>query len=164
MARLEKYIAQWRVIEHHFNIDGDEVRTAKGTEEIAWVLGKRAIQRTYTTGIDSPDFRAIGMLTWDDVAKKYRGVWFDNLTTVGPTITQAEWNEGDQTMVYTLESLSKDLSRVRHRVIERFLDAENRVATTYLLRGDKTIKRLEVQYQTVIPCPPAIRTIDEFHE
>ena len=52
---------------------------------------------------------------------------------------------------------------MRHRVVERFIDKENRVATTYLLRGDEAIKRMEVQYQTVIPCPPAVRMIDELH-
>jgi hypothetical protein len=76
---------------------------------------------------------------------------------------ESEWNEGDQTMVYTVDSLAKDGSTVRHRVIERFLDDENREAVTYLLKGSEVIKRLEVQYQRTTPCPGRMRLIDELN-
>ncbi len=163
LARLEKYVTEWLVREHHFNARGEQIATVKGKEEIIWILGKRAIQRTYTTSTDSTSYRAIGTLTWNDVTKKYQGIWLDTVSATGPTKVESEWNEGDQTMVYTVDSLAKDGSTVRHRVIERFLDDENREAITYLLKGSEVIKRLEVQYQRTIPCPGRMRLIDELN-
>ena len=162
VLRLERYVTDWLVREHHFNLKGEQIATVKGNEEIVWILGKRAIQRTYTTKTDSTSYRAIGTLTWNDVTKKYQGVWIDNVSTTGPTTVEAEWNEKDQTMIYTVDSLAKNGSTVRHRVLERFLDDDNREAVTYLLRGSEVIKRLEVQYQRTIPCPGrGVRRIDE---
>lgn len=164
LAKLERYVTEWKVREHHFNTRGEQIATVMGTEEIIWILGKRAIQRTYTTTSDSTSFRAIGTLTWNDVTKQYQGIWIDNVSTTGPATVEGKWNEGDQTMVYTIDSLAADGSTVRHRVVERFLDEDNREAVTYRLAGSSVIKMLEVQYQRTIPCPGRhIRVIDELN-
>ena len=164
LARLKMYVAEWRVMEHHFNARGEETSTVKGTETTVWILGKRAIQRTYVSGNDSPYFRAIGTLTWNGVEKKYHGVWFDNASTTGPTVAKGEWHEGDRTMIYTLDSLAEDGSTLRHKVVERFFDDDRRIATTYLIKGAELVKRLEVEYKRTIPCPGRrMRVLDEIN-
>lgn len=159
LARLEMFIGPWRVTETHFSRRGEVVATAKGTEEITWILDRCAIRRVYQSDSGTNVYRAIGTLTFNDIEGKYQGVWFDNASRGGPTTVKGEWDEGTLTMVFTLESLATDGSVVRHKVVERFVDEKRRVATTYLLKGTEIIKRTEVQYQRAIPCPAGVRRI-----
>ena len=159
LARLELVIGPWRVTETHFNTGGDVVATVKGTEEITWILDRHAIRRVYTTTSDSTVFRAIGTLTWNDLERKYHGVWFDNVSAAGPAITRGEWTDATRTVVFILESLGKDGSTLRYKVVERFLDEERRAATTYLIKGTEMAKRMEVQYERAVPCPARVRPI-----
>lgn len=159
LARLEMFIGPWRVTETHFNRQGDVVAMVKGTEDITWILDRCAIRRFYQSDSDANVYRAIGMLTWNEVEGKYQGVWFDNASSGGPTTAKGDWDEGRRTMVFTLESLGTDGSVVKHKVVERFVDEKLRVATTYLLKGTEIVKRTEVQYQRAIPCPAGVRRI-----
>lgn len=153
LARLDAFIGPWLVTEHHFNADGKLVGTVAGTEEITWVLEGRAIQRRYRTANESRRYEALGTLTWNAVAKRYEGVWFDNVSTGGPTVVSGEWNDDDRAMVFLLTSTRPDGSEAKHKVVERFVDEERRVATTYQLSGDDIVKRLEVEYKRTVPCP-----------
>lgn len=159
LATLDLFVGSWRVIENHFNTRGERVATVKGSEEIAWVLDNRAIQRTYTTTASASVFRAIGLLTWNESGKKFQGTWFDNNSTTGPTAVRGEWLPGSRTMEFTIESRDKSGSPVQYKVVERLLGLERRVATTYLVQGGKVIKRMEVEYERTIPCPDRIRVI-----
>lgn len=159
LATLDLFVGSWRVIENHFNTRGERVATVKGSEEIAWVLDHRAIQRTYTTTASAGVFRAIGLLTWNESGKKFQGTWFDNSSTTGPTTMHGEWLPESRTMEFTVESRDKGGSTVQYKVVERLLGLERRVATTYLVQGGKVIKRMEVEYERTIPCPDRIRVI-----
>lgn len=156
---LDLLTGTWRVMENHFNTRGERVATVKGTEAVVWVLDRRAIQRTYTTTTGAGVYRAIGMLTWNDVDKRFSGVWFDNSSTTGPTMVKGEWVPESLTLEFTVESRDKDGAEIRYKVVERFLDAERRVATTYLLQQDQVIKRMVVEYERTIPCPERLRPI-----
>ncbi len=158
-ALLELFIGPWKVTENHFNKRGDVVATTKGTEEVRWIMDKHAIERNYITSTGSTVFRAIGLLTWNDALKRYQGAWFDNTTTSGPNSVKGEWNEDTRTMVFTIESSAKDGSTILHKVVERFVDKERRVATTYLVAGTNVVKLLEVRYKRTIPCPAGVRII-----
>ncbi|MEK7757891.1 MAG: DUF1579 family protein, partial [Planctomycetota bacterium] len=85
IARLDIFIGPWSVTESHFNPRGELIATVKGTEEITWILDHRAIRRAYSTATGSTIFKAHGTLTWNNADKKYHGVWFDNVSTAGPT-------------------------------------------------------------------------------
>lgn len=159
IAHLALFIGPWRVSEEHFNARGEVVATVKGTEEITWILDRHAIRRVYQSGSGPTIYHAIGTLTWNDVDKKYHGVWFDNVSSAGPTTVTGEWNDEALMMVFTIESFAKDGSVVRHKVVERFINEERRVATTYLIKGTEVVKRIEVRYKRSIPCPARIRPI-----
>ena len=145
--------------EHHFDSRGKLVATVEGTEEVSWILDRHAIRRIYATGFGEDVFRAIGTLTWNDVAKKYHGAWFDNVSKGGGTIVEGRWTQETQTMVFTLESLDDSGSTVRHKVVERVVDEKRRTATTFLLTADGVVKRMELEYVRAIPCPDRIRPI-----
>ena len=159
VARLEMLYGVWRVTERHFNAKGKTVAIVKGAEKIEWLLDRRAIRRDYSTTTDTMVFRAFGILTWNDAEKKYNGVWFDNVSTVGPATVEGVWDEKNRTMTFNVQSLAQNGSTMRHKVVERFEDGEKRVATTYLVDGKKMIKRMEVQYKRARSCPGRIRTI-----
>lgn len=153
LARLDIFIGPWSVTESHFNPRGELIATVKGTEEITWILDHRAIRRAYSTAPDSTIFKAQGTLTWNNVEKKYHGVWFDNVSTVGPTTVTGSWDDQTRTMLFQVESPGRDGSIVRYRVVERFADPQTRVATTYLIDGSNLVKRMEVEYKRATPCP-----------
>ncbi len=159
LAKLDIFIGPWSVTESHFNPRGELIATVKGTEEIAWILDHRAIRRAYSTATGSTIFKAQGTLTWNNAEKKYRGVWFDNASTAGPTTVTGSWDDQTRTMLFHLESAGMDGSIVRYRVVERFADPQTRVATTYLIEGSNLIKRMEVEYKRATPCPAKALTI-----
>ena len=159
IAHLELFIGPWRLSEEHFNARGEVIATVEGTEEITWILDRHAIRRVYQSGSAPKVYHAIGTLTWNDVDKKHHGVWFDNVSSAGPTTVTGEWNDEALMMVFTIESFAKDGSVVRHKVVERFISEERRVATTYSVKGTEVVKRIEVRYKRSIPCPARIRPI-----
>lgn len=159
LARLDIFIGPWSVTESHFNPRGELIATVKGTEEITWILDHRAIRRAYSTAPDSTIFKAQGTLTWNNTEKKYRGVWFDNVSTAGPSTVTGGWDDQTRTMLFQLESAGRDGSIVRYRVVERFADPQTRVATTYLIEDGSLVKRMEVEYKRATPCPAKAITI-----
>ena len=155
LARLDQFIGPWRVTETHYNSQGKPIATVQGTEEISWILEHHAIRRSYRTKTETTAYQAIGTLTYNEVDRKYRGIWFDDVSTTGPATVTGKWNEETRTFEFTIESLAKDGSPVKYEVYERFTDEKTRRATTYLLKGDQVTKRLEVQYTRYVPCPSA---------
>ena len=156
---LDLFVGPWRVVENHFNARGEIIATVKGSEEITWVLDRRAIRRIYTTSTDTSVFRAIGMLTWNAVEKLYHGVWFDNRAKTGPVTMKAEWFPESNTMEFAVETRGEDGTPMRYKVVERFVDHKRRVATTFLTTGDTVVKRMEVEYIRTVPCPDRIRVV-----
>lgn len=156
---LEVFIGPWSVTESHFNSRGELIATVKGTEDINWILDHHAVRRAYSTATDSTIFKAHGTLTWNDVEKKYHGVWFDNVSTTGPTTAMGTWDAETKTMNFQLESADSAGATVRYRVVERFTDPQTRVATTYLIDGGNLVKRMAVEYKRATPCPLKALTI-----
>jgi hypothetical protein len=156
LAVLDRFAGPWNVSESHFNARGDVVGSSKGIEEGAWVLDHKALRRTYTTGQEGSLFRAIGMIAWDAAEKRYKGAWFDNTSTSGPTTLTGTWDEPSKTMTFSLSSTAPDGKALQHKVIDRFLDDEHRIATTFRVDGTQVEKVIEVQYTRAVPCPPSV--------
>ncbi len=162
LARLDRYIGSWKVTEIHFDERGEAIHAAKGTEKITWILDQHAIQRDYHSSTDTTAFEAIGTLTYNQAAKQYQGVWFDNARTTGPSTVGAVWNEAEEALEYTTEARAEDGSMVRYKTVETFSSEELRVATTYRIEGAASVKCLKVQYKRAQPCPGKIRVIRDF--
>jgi len=159
LARLDIFIGPWSVTESHFNARGELIATVKGTEDITWILDHRAIRRVYSTATDTAVFKANGTLTWNDAEKKYHGVWFDNVSTAGPSTATGTWDDETHTMLFHVESSGREGAIVRYRVVEKFTDPQTRMATTYLIDGSNLVKRMEVEYKRATPCPAKALTI-----
>jgi hypothetical protein len=153
LARLDIFIGPWSVTESHFNPRGEMIATVKGTEEITWILDHRAIRRAYSTAPGATVFKANGTLTWNDTMKKYHGVWFDNVSTAGPTTALGTWDDDTKTMLFQIEASRREGATVRYRVVEKFTDPQTRMSTTYLIEGSNLVKRMEVEYKRATPCP-----------
>jgi len=152
LKRLQMYAGSWSVTERHFDAQGEVVATVKGTENVTWLLSGTALRRAYSTDAATSTYHALGTITWNDVEKKYHGVWFDDVSTGGPTISKGDWNEETRTMTMRNERSGPAEKPLVYNVIEKFLDDENRVATTYRVDGSTITKLLEVQYKR-IECP-----------
>ncbi len=153
LAPFDPWIGVWRVKESHYDPLGKVVASVSGTEEIRWILDGHALQRLYTTGKRDPVYRAIGTLTWDGARGEFAGAWFDNRSQTGPSLVRGAWSEETRSFVFTLETRSPDGRTLRYRIVEKQIDEEHRIATTYALAGDRVIKRLVVEYERSRPCP-----------
>lgn len=161
LAILDKFAGPWNVAESHYNSKGDVVGSAKGIEEGAWVLDRRVLRRTYTSGEEGKLYRAIGMLTWDPGQKAFKGSWFDNASATGPTIVSGAWEPSSNTMTFSLLSPLADGKTGEHKVTDRFLDDEHRIVTTFKVAGNQLEKVLEVQFSRAHPCPANVGIISE---
>jgi hypothetical protein len=161
LSVLDRFAGQWEVSEAHYNLVGEVVGSAKGIEEGAWILDGRALQRNYTTGVEGNLFRAVGTITWDAAEKQFEGMWFDNTSTNGPTAVSGTWDETTKTMTFTLTSTGQEGKPTQHKVIDRFLDDEHRVATTYRVVGSQVEKVIEVQFKRARPCPTNLGMVRE---
>jgi len=150
---LATWLGAWKVVERHYDRKGGVVAVVEGTEENLWTLDEKALRRQYGTKTGTQAFKALGLLTWNDVERKFHGVWFDNASSAGPVTIKGDWEASTQTMVFDAESSGKDRTAVRYRVVERWLDKDRRLATTYLHEGKDVIKTLEVEYVRAEPCP-----------
>ncbi len=157
LALLERYFGMWNVEVTHFDSRGEQIGSVKGQEDNTWILDEHALQRKYATGKEPDVYEALGVLTHSQVDAKYHGVWFDNASTSGKTTVTGEWNAETQTFVYLMESVGPTGSAVNYRVIEKFPDENTRVATTYLIEGDRVTKRMETRYTRRKPCPGNMR-------
>jgi len=162
IQRLTMYVGPWRVTERHFNASGDVVATVKGTEEITWLLDRRAIQRAYNTVSDTASYKALGTLTYNTASKRYEGVWFDNMSTFGPVTVTADWDDDARTMTYTLEARGPGGDTKTYKRIEEFPDEpypERRTAATFEVKGTTVTKLFEVQYVRSKPCPSKLQRV-----
>jgi hypothetical protein len=159
LAVFQLFEGPWQLVETHFNERGEVTATVKGTEENHWTLDQRVLQRTYMSSTASGVFRALGFVTFNGVEKRYQGVWFDNVSNGGPAQVKGDWEAATKSFQSVVESTGADGKPIRHRIVERFIDADTRVATTYLLNGQEVTKKLEVRYQRSSPCPSSIRVL-----
>jgi len=159
LAKLEWFVGPWELVETHFDQRGGVVATVKGNEDVKWILDRKAIQRTYTSGHEPSRFRAMGTFSYDELDKAYAGVWFDNTSAGGPMILKGTWDDATKSLVCTSESKAKDGAVARHKTVERFPDSRTRVVTTYLLRGNEVVKTLEVHCTRTAPCPAGIQRV-----
>ena len=161
LAKLDRLIGHWEVVETQYSPTGAVLSTTKGTEDNTWTLGQHVLRRAYSTK-GEVFYEAVASITWNQGEKKYRGVWFDNVSTSGPTQVIGSWNEEETSMVWMLEITADDGSKTQYKVVERFDDEETRTGLTYLVRGSELVKRMEVRYKRALPCPTTgFRMIDD---
>ena len=160
LEKLEALYGQWKVTVHHYDVRGERVATVEGKEQVGWILNDHAIQREYQTGQGADSYKALGTLTWNDAERRYQGVWFDSVSTTGPTIVTGSWDEDTRTFFFDVETLGKDGSTIRYKVEDRLLESEKRIATTYLVSGDRRTRVLETHYKRARPCPGKFRAMD----
>ena len=156
---FEEYYGLWKVSEQHFDEQGQPVGVVEATEEVAWMLDRHAIRRTYARTAGVVPYRAVGILTWNDVRSVYEGTWFDNVSKAGPNHVTGVWDASEQTMTFTMESLLPTGRTVTYRIVDRFVDSDNRVATTYSVDGKETVKRMEVKYKRTRACPAKVQRV-----
>lgn len=152
-GRLDVFVGTWRVAQNQFDMRGKLIGTLKGTEEVRWLLDHRAIVRTVTLNTESSVIRAVGMFAWDAAEKRYRGAWFDNYSTSGPSTAVGGWDETGRKMIWTLETKNAAGVAVQYRIVDSFVDDTRRESTTFRLSGDDVVKELVTQYERTTPCP-----------
>lgn len=151
--RLVLLVGAWRFKEQHFDETGKVIAEVRGTEEVSWQLDKHAVRRVYTRPADGSVYRAECLLAFNAAQNRYEGVWLDNVTVTGPRSFTGIWDGQTKTITYVLTGMDADGATQLYRIVERFLDDERRVATTYRLRKQAVIKLLEVSYRRAVPCP-----------
>ncbi len=165
LAELDRFYGGWHVVETHFDARGEVLSKAKATEEVAWILDNHALRRTYLRKTEKRVVEVISTITWNEALKQYRGASFDNQSSVdkqgrgGPTLMSGEWSADTEVFVFNLETVGADGETIRHRVVERILNDEERAATIYRMTDDGVQKIMEAHYKRAVPCPDRLRVI-----
>ncbi len=160
LADLDIFVGAWKVAETYFDERGVARDGRKGTEEIVWMLDHHALYRRYNTATGDLVYRAVGTIAWSEPDKEYRGSWFDSAPEQGPSprTISGSFDVRTATMTWVMKSQAADGSSRTHRIIERFIGIEERVATTFEVKGDRVTKLMEVRYTRAEPCPASRRS------
>lgn len=161
LADLDIFVGAWKVKETYFDEKGVARDGRKGTEEIVWMLDHHALYRRYNTSAGDRVYRAVCTIAWSEPDKRYLGSWFDSAPEQGPSprTISGSFDARTATMTWVMKSLAADGSSRTHRVIERFIGIEERVTTTFAVKGDRVTKVMEVRYTRAEPCPASRGTV-----
>jgi hypothetical protein len=78
---LTKLLGRWEVKMRYTPAPGAEPMTGRGQAAREMVLGDRFIQTTYKGEFMGDSFLGMGYDGYDNLKKKYVGVWMDNMST-----------------------------------------------------------------------------------
>lgn len=95
---------------------GEAPMSMQGTNTNQMILGDRWLQSTFAGKVMDKDFKGIGLLGYDNAAKRYVGMWVDDMST---TMTYMEGTADPDAKVITLISENVDpvlgqKARARH--------------------------------------------------
>ncbi len=78
--KLQPMVGVWKVKAESW-MNGPEPSVSEGTAEYAMVLGGRFLQEAYSGTMMGQPFNGLGYTGYDNVKKKYVGLWMDNMGT-----------------------------------------------------------------------------------
>jgi hypothetical protein len=100
--RLDVMVGSWDV-ESRMWMGGEgsgEAQTSKGTAEYKWILGGKYLRQDYKGEMMGVPFTGIGITGYDNYAKKYVGMWIDDMSTMISTMHGSAGRTGDVFVMY----------------------------------------------------------------
>jgi len=121
--KLEAFVGVWDA--ESKMLMGEEPQVSRGSAEYSWVMGGRYLRQDYSGEMMGTPFKGMSLTGYDNFAKKYVGIWIDDMSTTiatmdghmnqdGTVLTMFgkmdEWATGEigKTVKYVFRILDKD--------------------------------------------------------
>jgi len=78
---LASMAGTWKAEVKSWESAGSQPQVSEGTGEDEVILGGRYVKSTFKSSFMNQPFEGMGLMGFDNVLKKFQGVWIDNMTT-----------------------------------------------------------------------------------
>jgi hypothetical protein len=78
---LDPLVGDWNVEVKFWMASNQPPTISKGTAKSSWILGERFVQEEFNGEFMGKPFRGLSFTGFDNVLKKYRSVWIDDMST-----------------------------------------------------------------------------------
>jgi hypothetical protein len=116
--QLNPLIGKWTYTMKAWMDPAGEPMSWNGTAEFKWVLDGHYIQQDVTAPPQEPDprpFSGTGIIGYDNMLKRYRSIWFDNMST-GIMVLDGTWDPAKKTLTSEGEHPDPMTGNVKQKV------------------------------------------------
>jgi hypothetical protein len=144
---LKGFVGEWNTTIKSWQAPGAEPEVSTGKSTVELVMGGRyALEHFEGTMMGMP-FRGLGVIGYDNVAKKHTTVWLDNMST---QMLYSEGNCSNHCMTTTFQATMRSPfgGEVKMRFVTNVVDDNKRLFEYYMIGEDGAeFKSMEITYE-----------------
>ncbi len=146
--RLKKMAGEWNLTVKWTMDPSQPMQETKSTSTVTTLMDGRYCQEQSAGEMMGKPFQGMGLTGYDNVLKKYVGVWIDNMGT-GIMSSQGTPDASGNVINWTGESSDPATGKMsRSRGVTRWLDDNHHVFEMYMKGPDgKEFKTMEITYE-----------------
>jgi hypothetical protein len=146
--KLEPFVGKWTTANKHWMSPDAPAMEMTGQSEIRWILGGRYLQQTYRGDMMGQPFEGHGLTGYDNVMKRYIGLWIDSMGTAFMTSTGSVDDAGK---VFTFQAEYPDAVSGKMHQFREVITVESNDKHAMLMYGPdpktgKEYKMMEIVY------------------
>ena len=129
---MEPFIGEWNVANKWWPGPGAPAQESEATSKIEWIFDGRYMMEHVEGDMDGMPFRGMGIVGYDNFAKKYNSLWIDNMSTMFFLQTGTASEDGKLiTMEGTYDDIFTGVKNKVSKTIIRVKDNNSRVMEMY---------------------------------
>lgn len=118
---------------------------SEGTAVFKLLLGGRFLEEHFNGTVQGKPYRGMGLVGYDNVKKKYTGVWLDTMSTA-IMHTEGTFDEDTNTMT-EIGEMDSPIGPLRMKMVTKPVDENKFIFTMYMLQPDGgESKTMEIVY------------------
>lgn len=143
---LQPFVGTWQAKVKMYSEPG-KPSESEGTMTRKWILDGRFLEEKFEGNFGGMEFKGIGLTGYDNVKKKYTGLWIDSMSTSMMT-SEGNYNEDTKTFSYAGEYYCvKCKANVKSRDVVRIVDDNTIEQKMYRTEpGSKETISMEITY------------------
>lgn len=114
-----------------------------------WILDGRHLRESYTGEMMGQPFSGMGLWSYDNAAKTYRGLWVDSSSTGWSSAAGFVDETGKRFTMFATDTDPMTGEAMNSEDIVEVLDENRTRMTRYMIVGDEKIKSMELNYTRV---------------
>jgi hypothetical protein len=116
------------------------------------VLGDLWLSSNFQTKLGEQQFRGQGMDTYDAASKKFKGVWFDSMSTK-PMLMEGTYDAATKTLTMTGMGMGPDGKEVMHKIVSTMPDKDTMKERMSMAGPSGDVEMFTIEYKRD-PNPP----------
>lgn len=122
---LNQKIGKWSMVVKAFEPGAAEPTESTATTEAKWILGGRYVEDHTEGSFMGMPFRGMGLTGYDNLKKKYVGMWIDNMGT-GLLLAEGDYDAATKTFTYASQGPDVMAGEyVPMRSVEKIISADH---------------------------------------